>query len=505
MLWMRRLLGALGARKSADLQAEGEGVVAQAVASHPHIVRGVAGGVVAVSLTAMFFVYRSMRARPADPVIAEIRAYSQTQYGGGAFPVRLSDAELAQLSVLQPNTVSTPEAGARIAARGAQPFDQLNIEIRRALARVYCLQLLRRGGQEAYQAFVAAQPEAGRLTFDAFQQLSAWIRARTPLQMVALRASCFLTISDHARRQAGTEAPADSEQFLTWTMDPGHHPAAIYPVYAALPLDARALMPVVYLGGSHVRHMLYTEGGHTMFNVLRQQIRARALDQEAYEVWFMRWVINIAGFRGHVDARGSAYLTQTTFDDLRALKGQLDRLWEDVDYDVFGGYLEVRQEELEVNSLFLAHAGALMRLHTRPEGQALQAWFDGLSAADRAAYEAAFEQFRTIGVTPTYGPAVLDQLGTLGATIAERMAIYASIHAAAMAAYTEGIAARRIAEETPLSFRGAANSALLEALLANYRRDRHLPEGGIPLIVDRQGEIQIERPTAAATLRLTGS
>jgi len=129
-------------------------------------------------------------------------------------------------------------------------------------------------------------------------------------------ATFFITKTETANQlvlEAGVTASADSEKFVSETLA---QCPQIYPIYNGLPTGAQALLPYAFIMDSHGRHMLYTEGGNNMFEYLRALIKKglsdpnfRPLAEALYKLWFSRWIVNIAGFRGHVDDRGSLGLS----------------------------------------------------------------------------------------------------------------------------------------------------------------------------------------------------
>lgn len=304
----------------------------------------------------------------------------------------------------------------------------------------------------------------------------------------AMKATCFITISDKAKALAKQSAflfSPDSEKFVT---DVVSQCPQIYPLYTELESEAQQALPYAFLKDSHGRHMLYTEGGNNMFAELQTRIKNKALTKQQYELWFSRWVINIAGFRGHEEPAGSIYLTQNKANCIFALKQELDKLWQDPAYDVLKGYLTIRAEWLGVNNIFLAHVGSLMRLHNKAEGEELQKWFNGLSADVQKSHLEAFYQLRYSTImTPTYEPAVLDNLKALGCTISEAITIHTQIKLAASRAYFLDIKDGKLANTIPLCFRSMALKDNLIPII-KYCQEK----GSIPyILIDKNGDVRI--------------
>ncbi len=325
------------------------------------------------------------------------------------------------------------------------------------------------GTTRGYDTFTRAQPDDDKLTLDSFQFFSKLIKkVSTGEFYFLLRASCFLAKSDKAealfkKNVPYATVPADSEKFLTVTIS---ECPFIYPVFNELPKYLSRLMQFVYLPDTHARHMLYTEGGDNMFVELRKKILDKTMTRDLFDLWLCRWILNIAGFRGHENPVGSVYLTRKTARHLRMLIAELNIFYNSPNHDVMAGYLRRRGEELGVTSKYLSHLGALMRLSTKKEGETLQQWFDSLPSARRRVLEEQYAaSVKTMTMTPTYEPAVLDNLLALGCSIAEVVDIYSAIRSKAFAQHNQ---------EVPLSFREAARKENLSPLIEAYRANHAL-------------------------------
>jgi len=411
----------------------------------------------------------------------QLKDYHELHYG----KFDLSKLVVKQLSWLPETVIHTSDSNAKLSSS-----DKFNIEVKRALSRWNNLKLLQEGNQTAYRNFVLKQPESEKLNFATFQIISQLIKNLSPSAYEAVTASCFITMTDKAKRFAREEGIAyseDSEKFLTDTITKC---PSIYPLWDEISSGAKALMPYVFLKDTHARHMLYTEGGNNMFAVLKEGIKNRQISKEQYEVWFCRWLINIVGFRGHVEPAGSIYFTQNTADCLMDLKNELDKLWINSDYDVMEGYLKKRAERLKVKSLFLSHLASQMRLYSPEEGAELQKWFDGIGEEMRSKYEAEFRQFcEQTKITSTYGPAVLDTLRDLGCSIAERAEIYSLIRSSTVATYQQAIESGKVKSDTPLCFRSMALKANLQQIIEQYRAGKISSED---FSIKSDGDIQLD-------------
>ena len=104
----------------------------------------------------------------------------------------LSENELIQLSWFIHNKVTTPEQ------RESLQANDLNTEIKRAIARTYCFELLFKANlKESHEEFVKDQPTNSELPFEDFQTLVEGAKRLTEDQRKITRASCFLTKTNY--------------------------------------------------------------------------------------------------------------------------------------------------------------------------------------------------------------------------------------------------------------------------------------------------------------------
>ena len=417
-----------------------------------------------------------------DPFTAALNRHIQKYYGDLVLPQEV----IEQLAMFQTSTIKTSESNVRM---DGKEEDNLHIEIKRSLSRWNCLHLLLQGDQKAYQNFVAHQPEAEKLSYDSFKKLAALL-SKEPEVTQALAASCFIAMSDKAKtlaKEKKANFSLDSEKFLSDTIV---QCPEINPITALLSAKTKELLPFLYLPDTHGRHMLYTEGGNNMFATMKEKLATGKLTQKQYTAWLGRWLINIAGFRGHEDPQGSIYLTENTAKALFALNDELQLLRSNPQHDPLKGYLKTRAKWLGTSSLYLAHLGASMRLYTREDGKDLRAWFEGLPKARQNQEEQAYEKLRKrLETTPTYEVAVLDNLRSMGCSISETLNIHSKVSAKAALAYQEAIKQNRISSKTPLCFRDFAFKNNLQPVLESYRANGELPE----IRIDEQGNVAQER------------
>ncbi len=212
-----------------------------------------------------------------------------------------------QLYWLYNNSVNTSQSHPQV----RHVSDDLNQEIKRVLARLQNLRLLQAGTEPAYQQFIAAQPAADTLQRASFQVWSQLIQdlSVSVATEQCLVASCFITKSDEAV-QAAKKLPeqvsGDSERFIT---DVVTQAPTMFPICKNFEEEAQHLLQFVFLRNSHGRQMLDMEGTRALFDFLRDHIKQGSITREQYNLWFARWVLNIAGLKGHVEPRGAYYFT----------------------------------------------------------------------------------------------------------------------------------------------------------------------------------------------------
>lgn len=411
--------------------------------------------------------------------VVELRQYTKENYN-----YQLSGRLLKQLALFQGNSIKTSESNVRLTDK---KDDSLHIEIKRSLSRRNCLHLLIDGSEEAYKQFISTQNKSEALAYSTFKYFSEYLASQSQSAKEVLEASCFIAVSDQAKilaKQKNAIFSYDSEKFLTDTIK---QCPDIYPIVGLLTKQAKNLLSFIYLANSHARHMLYTEGGNNMFAVLKENIISGSLTKEQFDLWLSRWIINIAGFRGHEAPLGSIYLTEKTAQAVIMLQEELSKLFDNPNYDALNGYLQKRAEQLGVKSLYLAHLGCSMRLYSANEGKVLQDWFNQLSQTTQTQLEESYQKTcSTMKTTPTYEVAVMDNLRAMGLSIAETLDIASLISTAATNIYKEGIKQGKIEEKTPLCFRDVAFKENLEIIIKTYRESGSIP----PITVNEQGAVE---------------
>ena len=342
-----------------------------------------------------------LAAMPVDP----IRNYVQQVYGS---KLQISDQQIEQLSWVFDNPVTTPEMATGLATQSIHP------EIPRALSRLYSLQLLKSGKNEDYQYFISPQKGGSVLKKDGFMALSKAIASMDQASFETLQVTAIISavaLSETAKIKAAevlkdVSLPEDANRFLSAT---ALEATQIYPLARQLIRKypgAQRKLAVIYLPDSHFRHMMYNEGSLGMYGRIKSEIRSGQLTQTDLDLWYAHWVINIAGFRGHLAPEGSLYLDQKTFRAMHQLKGLLDKLLKDTKLNPVTVYLQKRAHWLSLERLVKQPNE---RLFDAQEGKVLVQSFHRLSAQDQRRWLAYVERQQTSLTmpTPTYAPALL--------------------------------------------------------------------------------------------------
>lgn len=307
----------------------------------------------------------------------QIRAYIQQHF---AHNLIINDAQIAQLAWALAHVRPTPD----LHMHKAQ--DAL-LEVDRALARLYCAQLLRTGNRAAYNKFVAAQVGSGIqdvLSFATFTKLSKHIQSIAAQDYELLETAAILSAVSLSKPAAMLAQDAlldlpthDKTEFLAATL---RNNSNIYPLLAQKLQNTDAAKKMLYIlfpPQTNFRHMLYAENGIGMFKYLRNMIRHGFIDRNSLDLWYAHWIINIAGFRGHLMQNGSMYLNETTAQAMLKLQELITQMLAAPNFDPLVPYLEYRAELLglqhlpRAQRLFVAHLACMLRLYNTNEGHKL--------------------------------------------------------------------------------------------------------------------------------------
>lgn len=314
-----------------------------------------------------------------------------------------------------------------------------------------------------------------------------------------LMATCFITKSDQAIAMVPEDSrktlPADSEQFITYYVT---HYSNRLPIYSLLSKEASDLLRYAFYENAHARQILDLEGGQNMLTSLRAAISNKTMDYVEFNLWYARWIINIAGLDGHLCPQGSSYLTQPVANGIFALKQELDQLWINPDHPVLTEYMRFRARQLDVKNLYLAALGALMRQYTPIKGHQIQKWFLQLPEdMQKQLLDDFAKRLKDTKATPTFQPPLLLNLLDLGCSVSDTLTLFIQIEAKATKKYLTAIAAGEVLVSTPLSYRDVAFKDKLRPILDYFMTQvKNLPE----FEIDSTGNVYV---TAQALKQLS--
>jgi len=415
---------------------------------------------------------------------SRIRDYIRDNF---ANKLQISEQQIQQLSWIVTHKRRTYEMD-----RYIKP-GQMHSEVSRALTRLYCLQLLKSGSKQSYDQFIAAQLVSNQikpLSFNSFNKLSRHIQELKPLDYELIETSTVMSavsLSAEASRLAqaavNVDQVSDNFEFLSATV---RIDANIYPIAAKLIQEhdnAKKLLYVLFPPQTNFRHMLYTEGGANMFKYLRAMIKHQYIQRAELDLWYAYWITHIAGFRGHIAAEGSVYLTEQVFQAMTQLKAMIDVMLESPNYDPLEPYLEYRAGLLGFTNLpreqrlLLAHLGSL---YTIEDGRSLRTGVQQLSLAHRN------QLLDPEHVTTTYGPALFaNTLDLMDRNIEQTVAIMMPIYCKAIQSYKQAAMRGGIKAGASLSFSKICATAIIKKIIK-------LDAATVDLMtVNADGELQI--------------
>lgn len=405
----------------------------------------------------------------------------------------LTDAQYEQIAWIDDAHKTNEMATAASPANPDKIELKLSVQQKRIFARLNCLYLLRQG-EAGYHAFIEAQSEP-KLELSAFIQLSTLIRALTPdeyeMLWVATTISMSTTAVQKAESTLGRKLSFDAVNFLAEVMTKCPR---IYPAAAALfKQHPKAIAEIgdgfgAMFDTGQLRHMLYTEGAANMFAKLKYKIKIGHWSERLYNLWFAYWLIDIAGFRGHLDSRGSCYLNQNTFRALMSLKEVLDKFQTTPNPMLtLREYLCARAEMIgltvtrdegrfltveipEAPRLILAHLAAMLRLFTPKDGTELQ---NGLGSLAKKLTPTVYDSLIAVcsplrdsdEPTPTFAPALFANLTqTVGTGKAIEYGLPA--YATAVQQYRELRAHGELPKDLPLNLNALATAENIKKILA---------------------------------------
>lgn len=376
--------------------------------------------------------------------INAIQAYANQEFPGLEL---LSLDEICVLTLSIWNKNHTPEK----AFVATQPEFT---EIRRTLSRFYCLHLLTVEGEAGYDAFVEIQeknnPLLPVLSKENYCALVEQFQSKSPLALACLKQATIVSsvpLSSEAHKVAKrvfgeNNYVIDSVEFPAKVFEDINNAKQIYPFIQKLfdqhPEQHEAIcthLKNCFPHGTHYRHQFYTEGNANMFHRFVNDVKNGSLTHDAYADWRDYWTINIMGFRGQVNPKGSLYLTEHTYRWMRILENELEQAFVNNSLnasDILNNYLSKRAQELELEEAFnrlnisrtksdpslppiefsaqelqtLAHIAAMLRFYDPKEGSLLIEGYQYCHEVVKELIPLYFDDSDPSEPTPTYAPAL---------------------------------------------------------------------------------------------------
>lgn len=221
----------------------------------------------------------------------KIQTYWADKYPGVEHA--LTQHELKQLMWLQVNSTTTPQLSV------VSLKNDLNYEIKRALARLAGFQLLMTNAENAYAAFANIwKASADLLDKNSFAVLANKLQILSETERAALRLTCFFTLSDLAKsrlKDKDISYTNDSEIFLSeMSLLSTETLKRLFPLFRSELINDGVIttLQLAYWPGAHARHFYFLEGKNLgpSIQILKDQ------HPQATTVWEMRWWLNLFGF-----------------------------------------------------------------------------------------------------------------------------------------------------------------------------------------------------------------
>ena len=437
--------------------------------------------------------------------INNVKRFINTNYYTKETNFSLTEPELLQLSWLKKNSYSTTEK-TFITSKNSLP-----IEVRRVLTRLYCLHLLRFNKQSFYKKLVFPQLNSERdiynnkLTYKSYKKISNKVVSLSNKEYEALRVA-IIVASLAKSKYAMTEAkqyfdenniPNDSIDFLSYTVN---NNMKMYPLlrrYLDNNPDKSFLFKVTLSSKMHLRHMIFTEGGIGMFKYLREKIKYQAITKKELNFWYCFWMMNIAGFHGHLDPKGSLMLNENIFQSANILNYHMEKMFKEPNHNPIIPYLLYRADLLyfdkqklsQQDTLILATLAAVMRVYDSERGKELvQGLFNLTKQEKNFIYsELNFLFNRYEETTPSYAPAFfLNCHSYLNNNLQKTVELITPLYGKIIQKYRELEEKNKISPSTRLSFYNISKKESIQRIFTKLQEKSDinfeiLPNGSVAL------------------------
>lgn len=400
-------------------------------------------------------------------------------------PFSLSDREMEQLFWLADGSYSTTEHSV-LAVNKSFP-----VEILRTLTRIYCLHLLREDTELSYKLFI--QPQIKHysnhdiLQYKSFKSIASYISKLPQVEYNAMRVATITyslmktksAILNSKKYLSSNQIPEDSIDFLSYTIKKSPQ---IYPLFFSFISkhpNSKELFSAAFSSDMHLRHMLFVEGGVGMFKNLREKLQYDKINKSKLDFWYYFWLINIAGFYGHMEHDGCLMLDNNTFKSLAELKYHLDQMLYKPNYNPLIPYMYYRasilglsnqSQEFNLN-ITLAQIGAMLKFYDKNKGKKLYNSFNKIDEENKIVYINEITKLLTSyeDKTPSYAPAFFINCYHYANNDLDKALKYAlPLYANALKQYRELREQGKIADNLRLSFYNISKKENIEWLFSNF-------------------------------------
>lgn len=288
-------------------------------------------------------------------------------------------------------------------------------EFERTIATLVNFYLLMDGSDKAFNRFIEAQQPEEALTRENFNTFHTYVRNLVAnngeivktIEVDLILGDMGKTPKARALAKAYSIEEKDHDIFLRECLKKCPQ---IFPTFEQLPpplqSDIRESNGLVHFG--HVTHL---EGGPEILKKLKDS-KIVSNNPRAFDLLMVTYMLDVSGARAHEANRGSKSFTNKTFLAINGMREALYKLAKESESNALSSYVDFRAKLLGLESgtkegRLLGRMGAMMRLFTPEEGQALKTAYQHLKKEQKAVFEQAFDPLKKREErTPTYMPAV---------------------------------------------------------------------------------------------------
>lgn len=382
-------------------------------------------------------------------------------------------------------------------------------EFERSVASLVCYLSILNGTDADYARLTEAQPNALRLTREAFFSLHAELQnllndypaltsseVHQAIKMALILGDMGKTQTARERAKVFRVEDPDHDDFITHALQVCPQ---IFPSYQSLPVASQNLIAQAS-GLAHFGHVAHLEGGPEILSKLKNS-QVFNKNPFAFKFAFFVHMCDVAGALGHRNCRSSLVFTQDVYNAYSAIKSACHLLQDHDEKAAYRFYLDKRAEWLGLNSndslqRVLTRIGAMLRLYTPQEGKILLSVATSPTLSD-SARELIMSQFDrlepdALTATPTYIPAVLVNLinnpaleETHDGRIKKAIEVGLVFIARVLNFHRAQVAEGRVDGKIPLNFNGIAG-------IAKEKNAASLLET-TQFVIDSEGTVQLSR------------